>query len=132
MVILELFFFTNIRYNTVYFIVLILLCTNIVLPSLPEVYKGEKKTLLSNFPPRRYIFRVFLLNRIVLMERGGEGKREAQQKSAHLSWVSINPLSQLKSGCELGQLTGGRIFASATSAAGFSFFVKKKKISKKA
>lgn len=124
-------FLANIRYDTVYFTVLILFCTNIVLPISAAVCKGEKKTLLSNFTPARYLFQVFFLKQVVLIEREGEKKREAQQKYAHLSWASINSLPQ-NSSCEFGQLMGRHIFASATSAPGFSFLVRKKKnISKK-
>lgn len=113
----------NIRYDTVHFTILILLYTNTVLPSLPAVCKGERKPLLSNFIPERYILQLFFLSQVVLIEREEEERRGAQQKYAHLSWASINPLPQLKPGCGLGQ----HIFASATSAASFSFLVRKKK-----
>lgn len=104
-----------------------------VLPSLPAVCKGERKTLLSSFTLERCIFWVFFLSQLVLIEREGEERRGGQEKYSYLSWADINPLPRLKTGCELGQLMGRHIFASATSTAGIPFLVKKKKkISKKA
>lgn len=98
-----------------------------VLPSLPAVCKGERKTLLSSFTLERCIFWVFFLSQLVLIEREGEERRGGQEKYAYLSWADINPLPRLKTGCELGQLMGRHIFASATSTAGIPFLVKKKK-----
>lgn len=89
------------------------------LPSLQAVWKGKRKTLLSNFTQERDIFQVLVFSPKILVERDGEEKRRAQQKYGHLSQISINPSPQLKPVCELGQIMGPHILASATSAAVF-------------
>lgn len=99
-------------------------------PFWQQFVKGREKLCFPILHQQDTFSRYFFLKQVVLIEKEGEKRRGAQQKYAHLSWASINSLPQ-NSSCEFGQLIGRHIFASATSAPGFSFHVRKKNISKK-
>lgn len=107
----------DIRYNTVHVAFWILFRTNTVLPC-----KRERKALLYNLTPQRYIW-VGFFSQMRSFDRKG-GREEGKTREICTSQLDQDePITSN----ELGQQIGRQMLASATSAAGFPLLVGKTK-----